>query len=525
MFLVLNEQIEEAKNELVQKEAEIERASETSTPSLESDNREITEGDEGKSEASGNSGQQSSPPTLANLAAKFISEAPKKDSYQQPDIPLVDSSMKAIRDKLKFLEQWLSKIAMAGPGGGNGGGGGSGTVTSVSVVSANGFEGTVANGTTTPSISIRTSVTGILKGDGTSISAANSGTDYAPATNGTSILYGNGSGGFSNVTIGSNLTFVNGTLDANIAGGIVGATGSLGATGATGAPGQNSSLYNYQARTNRQSGDPGNGNIIWSNVTQQSATELHISHIDGNNDDIDYLLSLILPDDVIRLQDQNNSTQYQTWKVSGTITDVTNYVIVPVTLITSTFSFTNTEQIIAILRSAGVTGATGATGIGATGATGIGATGATGTGATGATGIGATGATGATGDIGATGATGDIGATGATGTGATGATGATGDIGATGATGTGATGATGIGATGATGDIGATGATGTGATGATGIGATGATGDVGATGATGTGAPGNDGATGATGIGAPGATGATGTVSLGKAIAVTLIFG
>lgn len=53
-----------------------------------------------------------------------------------------------------------------------GGGGGGGTVTSVSVVSANGFDGTVSNPTTTPAITITTTVTGILKGNGTAISAA-----------------------------------------------------------------------------------------------------------------------------------------------------------------------------------------------------------------------------------------------------------------------------------------------------------------------------------------------------------------
>lgn len=50
-------------------------------------------------------------------------------------------------------------------------GGGSGTVTTVSVVSANGFAGTVATATTTPAITLTTSVTGILKGNGTAISA------------------------------------------------------------------------------------------------------------------------------------------------------------------------------------------------------------------------------------------------------------------------------------------------------------------------------------------------------------------
>lgn len=58
------------------------------------------------------------------------------------------------------------------------GGGGSGTVTSVSVVSANGLAGTVATSTTTPAISLSTTVTGIVKGNGTTLSAATAGTDY-----------------------------------------------------------------------------------------------------------------------------------------------------------------------------------------------------------------------------------------------------------------------------------------------------------------------------------------------------------
>lgn len=55
---------------------------------------------------------------------------------------------------------------------------GSGTVTSVSVVSANGLAGTVATSTSTPAITLSTSVTGIAKGNGTSLSAATAGTDY-----------------------------------------------------------------------------------------------------------------------------------------------------------------------------------------------------------------------------------------------------------------------------------------------------------------------------------------------------------
>ena len=59
---------------------------------------------------------------------------------------------------------------------------GSGTVTSVSVVSANGFAGTVATATSTPAITLSTSITGVLKGNGTAISAATAGTDYVTPT-------------------------------------------------------------------------------------------------------------------------------------------------------------------------------------------------------------------------------------------------------------------------------------------------------------------------------------------------------
>jgi len=59
---------------------------------------------------------------------------------------------------------------------------GTGTVTTVSVVSANGFAGSVATPTSTPAITISTTISGVLKGNGTAILAAVAGTDFmAPA--------------------------------------------------------------------------------------------------------------------------------------------------------------------------------------------------------------------------------------------------------------------------------------------------------------------------------------------------------
>lgn len=54
---------------------------------------------------------------------------------------------------------------------------GTGTVTAVSVASSNGFAGTSSGGAT-PALTLSTSITGVLKGNGTAISAATAGTDF-----------------------------------------------------------------------------------------------------------------------------------------------------------------------------------------------------------------------------------------------------------------------------------------------------------------------------------------------------------
>lgn len=79
-------------------------------------------------------------------------------------------------------------------------GGGSGTVTSVSFTSANGFTGSIVNSTTTPAISVGTSVTGILYGNGTSVAAA--------ISSNFPVLNQNTTGTASNITATSNSTLV-----------------------------------------------------------------------------------------------------------------------------------------------------------------------------------------------------------------------------------------------------------------------------------------------------------------------------
>src|SRR6185312_5363410 len=73
---------------------------------------------------------------------------------------------------------WLDFTALAATAGSGGG-----SVTNVSVQTANGLAGTVANPNTTPAITLSTTVNGVVKGNGTALSAAAAGTDYqAPVT-------------------------------------------------------------------------------------------------------------------------------------------------------------------------------------------------------------------------------------------------------------------------------------------------------------------------------------------------------
>ena len=106
-------------------------------------------------------------------------------------------------------------------------------VTAVSVASANGFAGSSSGGAT-PALTLTTSITGVLKGDGTALSAATAGTDYvAPG----GALGTPSSGTLSNATglpistgvsgLGSNVaTFLGTPSSANLAAAVTDETGS-----------------------------------------------------------------------------------------------------------------------------------------------------------------------------------------------------------------------------------------------------------------------------------------------------------
>jgi hypothetical protein len=92
-------------------------------------------------------------------------------------------------------------------------------VTTISVATANGFAGTVATPTTTPVITIKTSVTGLLKGNATAISAATAGTDYSIGTSGlgTGILKSTTGTGALTIAVAADFPTLNQSTTGNAA--------------------------------------------------------------------------------------------------------------------------------------------------------------------------------------------------------------------------------------------------------------------------------------------------------------------
>lgn len=60
------------------------------------------------------------PPSVVEKVVQHVKETTAPSMFVQPNPPTVDKDIKAIQNKLKLLEGWVSKISMTGPGGGAG---------------------------------------------------------------------------------------------------------------------------------------------------------------------------------------------------------------------------------------------------------------------------------------------------------------------------------------------------------------------------------------------------------------------
>jgi hypothetical protein len=140
---------------------------------------------------------------------------------------------------------------------------GSGTVTAVSVASANGFTGTSSGGAT-PALTLTTSITGVLKGNGTAISAATAGTDYSAGTSalGTGILKSTTTTGALTIAVAADFP----TLNQNTTGTAANVTGTVAI--ANGGTGQTTANTAINALLPSQTGN--NGKVLSTNGTDTS---------------------------------------------------------------------------------------------------------------------------------------------------------------------------------------------------------------------------------------------------------------
>lgn len=151
------------------------------------------------------------------------------------------------------------------------------------------------------------------------------------------------------------------------ASGVSGVIGATGPSGPTGPQGQSSSFYNYQIKVNG-SGDPGTGHISYNNTTQISSTQLQVSHLDASSNDIDLFLGILKSGDKVFIQDKDNSANFQSWTINGTVVDHGNsWLDFPVAFVSSggvgTTNFSNNHAVILVINSVGPSGPTGPSGV------------------------------------------------------------------------------------------------------------------------------------------------------------------
>ena len=223
-----------------------------------------------------------------------------------------------------------------------------------------------------------TGSSGSSASSGVNGSSGSSGVNGTSGQNGTSGLNGtagqdgssgtagqSGSSGSSGASGSSGSSATSGISGTN---GLNGTNGEMGSSGSSGQNGLSSSYYRYNAHTNSQAPPITNGNIEWNNAVQTGSTQLYVSHITQDNNDIEVILGGTGIGSTLIIQDRNVSENYQRFTVTSVAVTTAAYVTFGVTYVSGGYSFSNNHDVIVIVQSVGIAGTSGSSG--ATGSSG-----------------------------------------------------------------------------------------------------------------------------------------------------------
>ena len=139
-------------------------------------------------------------------------------------------------------------------------------------------------------------------------------------------------------------------------------TGNTGATGATGPTGTHSGLAMTFSNSTSDA-DPGAGKVAFNNGSVGSVTEMYFDDVDDNGATISTFVQSW--DDVTNatargilfITKESTPSTYALFKVTGAVTNASGYSKVPVTFVTSSGSFSNTDGITVDFNYSGADGA------------------------------------------------------------------------------------------------------------------------------------------------------------------------
>ena len=242
--------------------------------------------------------------------------------------------------------------------------------------SVNGFTGSLEGTasfalTASYALNVGTGSNGSSGTSGTSGANGSSGTSGANGSSGTSGLDGSsGTSGLSGSSGTSGNSGANGSSGTSGESGTSGISGTSGTSGANGQNGLSNAFFNYIAKTNITSGDPGSTHLIWNNATQINSSQLNVSDTDENSNNVDAFLANVPSGSIILIQSQTSHLDFQKWQV-GTAVDNTTYWTFPVTHITGSYSFGNNDTVLFIIAQtpSGTSGTSGTSGVNGTSGT------------------------------------------------------------------------------------------------------------------------------------------------------------